>query len=221
MDLNSSHTSPKKNLIQELQTTQSASVEEITEEQHRKPQEMKTNSIQLLSDNDEMEELPRKMILCMKQAMQELITPIEDKLKLLDTKQIQEQQALEIADLKNNQSELYRRCLKFKIENDKLKRRIEELESTMLEGNLIMHGLKEDEWEPEDNRRERIYHAISSMVDAEDCHARLDIARSIPIRTTKRIGKYKAGKDRPISISFEKKSTSYWRVNRGYHAECI
>ena len=168
---------------------------------------MKTNSIQLLSDNDETEELPRKTILCMKQAMQELITLIEDKLnQLLDTKQIQEQQALEIADLKNNQSELYRRCLKFEIENDKLKRRIQQLESTMLEGNLIMHGLKEDEWELEDNRRERIYHAISSMVDAEDRCARLDIARSIPIHTMKRIGKYKAGKNRPISISFEKKS---------------
>ena len=58
-----------------------------------------------------------------------------------------------------------------------------------------MHGLKEGEWELEDNRRERIYHAISSTVDAEDRRARLDIARSIPIHTTKRLGKYKTGKN--------------------------
>ena len=35
---------------------------------------------------------------------------------------------------------------------------------------------------------------------------RLDIARSIPIRSSRRLGKYKTGKNRPISIVFEKKT---------------
>ena len=135
LDLISHQTRLKKSLIQELQTTQSSNMDEITEEHQPHPGNLKTkpNPTLPVSDDDETEELPRKMILCIKQAMQELITPIEDKLnQLLDTKQIQEQQALEIAHLKNNQSELYRRCLKFEIKNDKLKRRIEQLESTML-----------------------------------------------------------------------------------------
>ena len=35
----------------------------------------------------------------------------------------------------------------------------------MLESNLIIHGLREDNWESEENRCERIYQAISSTVD--------------------------------------------------------
>ena len=76
----------------------------------------------------------------------------------------------------------------------------------MLEGNIIMHGLREEEWELDSNHKEQIYHAIASTVDAEDRRARLDIARSIPIRSSRRLGKYKTGKSRPISIAFEKRS---------------
>ena len=155
-------------------------------------------------DEDDVDELPRKTILCMKRAMQELITPLEEKInQLLDTKEKQEVHEEEISKLKVKQSELYRRCLKAETENNKLKQRIEKLESTMMESNLIMHGLREEEWEVEEDRRERIYHAISSTVDADDRCARIDIARSIPIRSTKCLGRYKSGKNRPISIVFE------------------
>ena len=156
---------------------------------------------------DEEEELPRKTILCMKKAMQELIDPLEEKInQLLDTKKLQEDQAVEITHLKDKQSELYRKCLKIENENNILKHRLQQLESTMLEGNIIMHGLREEEWELDSNRRERIYHAIASTVDTEDRRARLDIARSIPIRSSRRLGKYKTSKNRPISIAFEKKA---------------
>ena len=43
-------------------------------------------------------------------------------------------------------------------------------------------------------------------MDSPDRRERLDIARGIPIRTTKRLGRYRLGRNRPISISFEKKS---------------
>ena len=153
-------------------------------------------------EEEEEDELPWKTILCMKRAMQELITPLEEKINLLlDTKEKQEVQEEEISKLKVRQSELYRRCLKAETENNKLKERIEKLESTMLESNLIMHGLREDEWELEEDRRECIYHAIASTINADDRHARIDIARSIPIRSTKCLGKYKSGKNRPISIA--------------------
>ena len=76
----------------------------------------------------------------------------------------------------------------------------------MLEGNIIMHGLREEEWELDSNHKEHIYHAIASTLDAEDRRAGLDIARSIPIRSSRILGKYKTGKSRPISIAFEKKS---------------
>ena len=91
-------------------------------------------------DNDEP--LPRKTIDCMKIAMQELINPLEEKIsQLIGTKERQEQQEDEIIKLKINQNELYRKCMKTESKNMKLRKRLEILESKMLEANLIMHGL--------------------------------------------------------------------------------
>ena len=143
----------------------------------------------------------------MQELLDEEITPLEEKINLLlDTKRKQEEQEEEILTIKNNQSELHRKCLKIEWENNKLKKRIEHLECKMLEGNLIMHSLREDEWELEENRKEQIYQAIAPTLDYNDRHKKLNIARSIPIRNTHWLGKYKAGKNRHISITFEKKS---------------
>ena len=113
--------------------------------------------------------LPRKTIECMKVAMQELINPLEEKInQLIGTKEKQEKQEEEIINLKIQQNELYRKCMKTESENTKLKKRLEILENKLLEANLIMHGIREDEWEDESSRRERIYHAIAPTVDADD-----------------------------------------------------
>ena len=76
----------------------------------------------------------------------------------------------------------------------------------MLESNLIIHGLRGDNWELEENRREIIYQAISSTVDEKKYSDQITTARNIAIRSTKRLGKYRGGKGRPVSICFEKKS---------------
>ena len=157
------------------------------------------------------EQLPRETIECMKIAMQELIDqkldPIEQKLnQLLDTKKLQVEQQTELNKVKTAQSELYRKCLKIENENNKLKARLETLECKMLDGNVILHGLREDAWELEENRKEKVYKAISATVDEENENERMNIARGLTIRKTTRIGKYRVGKSRPVSIMFEKKS---------------
>ena len=102
------------------------------------------------------DKLPRETIKCMKIAMQELVDqkldPIKMKLnQLLDTKLIQEEQKNELTKLKKEQSKLYRRCLKTENESNKLKARLEKLECGMLDSNLILHGLREDARELEEN----------------------------------------------------------------------
>ena len=192
---------PTQNLVDKLTTDQ----DPTTEEGDRKLIKKIVGSNN--EDEDEEEELPRKTINCMKKALQELITPIENKVnQLLTIKNNQDVQTEEINNLKVQQSELYRRCLKVELENNKLKKQLEQLENKQLESNLIMHGLREDEWEKNENRLDRIYRAISSTIDVEDRRERLNIARSIPIRSTRRIGKYRTGKNRPISICFKKKA---------------
>ena len=169
---------------------QSLCVSEESEDLLGKDMEKIKNSVEKVN-----EPLPRKTIECMKVAMQELINLLEEKInQLIGTKEKQEKQEEEIINLKIQQSELYRKCMKTESENIKLKKRLQILENKLLEVNLIMHGIREDEWEDKSSRRERIYHAIASTVDADDHTERLHTARSIPIRTTTRLGKYKRGK---------------------------
>ena len=98
------------------------------------------------------------------------------------------------------------RLNKIEEENKELKTRLTKLENKMLGKNLIFHGIKEDNWDLEDNAKERIWRAISHTVDSDDNRKRLKIARSIPICSTTWLGHYREGHNRPISVSFEKKS---------------
>ena len=68
-----------------------------------------------------------------------------------------------------------------------------------------MHGVEEDAWELPENRKERIYGMITNTIDQADPEERLHTARTIPIRTTTRLCRYREGRNRPISICFEKK----------------
>ena len=69
-----------------------------------------------------------------------------------------------------------------------------------------MHGIPEEPWEQDSNRNEKIYNAIASTVDEVDPWEKLKKARTIAIRSSKRLGKYKEGRKRPISVCFERKS---------------
>ena len=125
--------------------------------QVRRSQQQKGNTEKKseMSSQPAEEQLPRETIECMKIAMQELIDqkldPIEHKLnQLLDTKKLQVEQQTELNKVKTAQSELYRKCIKIENENNKLKARLETLECKMLDGNVILHGLREDAWELEE-----------------------------------------------------------------------
>ena len=58
----------------------------------------------------------------------------------------------------------------------------------------------------EDNVKECIWKAISHTVDSDDNRKCMKIAKSITICSTNRLGRYREGHNRPISVSFEKKS---------------
>ena len=96
--------------------------------------------------------------------------------------------------------------MKKQIENDNLKNRVATLETKLLESNLIMHGIPEEPWEQDSNRTEKIYNAIASTVDKADPWAKLEKAHAMAIRSSRRIGRYKEGRKRPISVCFERKS---------------
>ena len=76
----------------------------------------------------------------------------------------------------------------------------------MLQNNLIIQGIKEDEWEMDETRKEKIYKVVSSTVDVPDHRKHIKIAKSIAIVKSTRLGKFRSGNCRPISVCFEKKS---------------
>ena len=80
------------------------------------------------------------------------------------------------------------------------------IEDTLLEKNVVMHGIYEDQWEKEPDRRELIIKAIAKTVYDKDPRERLRIAQSAKIISTERLGKWRKHSNWPISICFEKKS---------------
>ena len=74
----------------------------------------------------------------------------------------------------------------------------------MLQRNLIFHGIKEDNWEDEESIKERIWKCISYTVDEDENRKRMKVARGIGINGVKRLGRYREGHNRPLSVCFEK-----------------
>ena len=136
-----------------------------------------------------------EIIECLREVIKEVQKPLEDKLNtLIDVQNKQLEQDENIKVLKKEQKQLKRKCEKTEQENDNLKNRVASLEIKLLESNLIMHGIPEEPWEQDSNRNEKIYNAIASTVDEVDPWEKLKKARSIAIKSSKRLGKYKEGR---------------------------
>ena len=89
-------------------------------------------------------------------------------------------------------------------ENNKLRSRLVKIENTLLDNNVILHGIREDLWELESNRLEKVINAISRTIDDDDLDVQLATARKMRIKSAKRVGMYSAKCNHPISVCFER-----------------
>ena len=153
-----------------------------------------------------MNENMRRIQISQENKIEELMQPMKNSLiTLIEAQHDQASQKEEIQEIKKKHEVLQQKCHQIEMENQDLPTRVTKLEIKMLEGNLIMCGLKEDPWELEDNLKERIYKAISSTVDDDHYSECIRVARNIGIRTAKRLGKYRKDKSRPVAVCFERK----------------
>ena len=83
-----------------------------------------------------------------------------------------------------------------------------------MESNLIIHRIKESSWELDSTRNELVVQAIASTVHADNDSNKLEIARKIPILSTKCLGRYNPLRSRPIQISFASKSDAKLLLER-------
>ena len=107
--------------------------------------------------------------ICFGETMKELLQPMkEDKQGLVEAQNISTTTTEICEELKHDQAELKVRVEKMENKNSELKNWLKKLENTMLQNNVIIHGIKEEEWELDENRKKKIQKTIASTVDAPD-----------------------------------------------------
>ena len=118
--------------------------------------------------------------------LNELIKPLKEDIKtLLDEKKDEKTCKQIVEEVHEDHLNLMKRCKKMENENKELKSRLNKLENKMLGNNIIMHGVQEETWELDENRKEKVYKAIAPTVDEKDRRKQHQIARSIPIQSTR------------------------------------
>ena len=164
-------------------------------------------SMEIKSEDEDVTPGMRKMEERFTQVVKKLIGPLQKSIDNYNTtKRNCKTNSKELKTIKTENKQLQTKCKKLERENHILRNRVVKIEDTLLEKNVVMHGIYEDQWEKEPDRRELIIKAIAKTVYDKDPRERLRIARSAKIISTERLGKWSKHKNRPISICFEKKS---------------
>ena len=104
-----------------------------------------------------------------------------------------------------NINQLLEENRKLEKENSDLQERLTKIEVTQLSNNIILSGMPEAPWERYETTKERVIEAIASTMGSKDDEAIKAEARKIEISCCSRIGVYKLGCPRPISVSFQKR----------------
>ena len=109
--------------------------------------------------------------------LQKIFEPLQKDMKQVIYERKDTQHIVKVCEsVYEDQDHISKKCEKIENENKELKSRLSKLENRILEKNLIFHGIKEDNWENEDNTKERIWKVIANTVDDDDSRKRLKIA---------------------------------------------
>ena len=119
--------------------------------------------------------------------------------------------------VKEEKDRLIKRIAKVESENKCLTDRIIALEDKLLEYNVILKGVHETAWETEDLLRDKIYDILSETVLGTTYDMRLGVAKTMVIRSSKRLGRYSPMRSRPISIEFLHKHDANYILQNKKH----
>ena len=133
--------------------------------------------------------------------IQEMINPVKQGLEDLREEWTKHKEEMEV--LVNENQELRRRINIVEKTNSELLNQIKWLEDKQLENRVIVQGIPESTWESEENCKEKIFVAISKLVNRNTYEERLTVARNIPLKNVRRIGRYNPMRTRPVGETFE------------------
>ena len=124
----------------------------------------------------------------------------------------------EISTLKQENNVLRYKCNQLEQEQQLLKDRLDRIENAQLENNLILHGVEESTaWEYPETRYAKIIEHLAPTMNAETAIEQRDMARTLSIKKTVRLGRFNLDRCRPISITFAKlEDVEYLLANKRY-----
>ena len=97
----------------------------------------------------------------------------------------------EATELKQKNNELETRVTRLEEENKALNTRVKKLEDKMLESSIIMHGVSEAVWEPEETTCGKVQHIMTHLVSGESYQNKMDQVLEIHIKSCIRLGRYR------------------------------
>ena len=106
------------------------------------------------------------------------------------------------ARLHEENSQLHLHVQTMEDKNIELRNRMCDLENKILESYVMVHGIPEGPWESEEDRHVKIFIAISDTLLGRTKEERLNIARTMLMRSSRHIGPYWSITVRPIDVEF-------------------
>ena len=165
-----------------------------------------------------MEEIPEQGTPLTFEAVQRLLQPLDDRINEVLSHQKELKDTIgEAATLKEENEKLKQHVAIVEETNNKLKKHLTHLENKIMQSCIILSGIKEEAWETDEVRREKIFGILSSTVLGTTYEDRLDTAKIMYIKNSSRIGRYRRTYNRPISVEFlYKEDADYLINNRSY-----
>ena len=152
------------------------------------------------------------------QVVKDLLKPLDERITEVLNSQAEVKATIrEAATLKSENEKLKRRVTKMEEINENLCRRLSAIENRLLESNIILTGIREGAWETEEARKESVYEVISETVLGRTFDDRLQTAKTMQIRSTRCLEKYRQMYNRPALVEFMvKEDADYLLNNRSY-----
>ena len=140
-------------------------------------------------------------------AIDEKLKPIQQSIEqLLETKEENEKFREDVTKLVKENKTITNRCVHIEKENKKLKDRLNDLENKLLDCSIIVHGITEEVDETNVERREKLIVIMARTIRRQTMDECIEVARNVPIKSTQRLGRFVANRNRPISVTFKNKS---------------
>ena len=140
-------------------------------------------------------------------AIDEKLKPIQQSIdQLLESKEENEKFREDVTKLVKENKTITNRCVHIEKENKKLKDRLNDLENKLLDCSIIVHGITEEVDETESERKEKLIVIMARTITRHTMEECIEVARNVPIKSTQRLGRFVANRNRPISVTFVNKS---------------